>query len=180
VPIPSLIRRLKGSLRASIRSPSSVTKQGSRNHLPRASSENSQNTVSASPKPALLLLARIPAVYSILESEPRPAGRYVRAELEEGAAARRPLQAAMRLSRTGPTCPHPKQRTLLRPPPTTSTSLGCSSCSHQVAGFALRTKAFLLLHGPPPTHPPQGVHLLRNPRLVKSPTSSLVNENVPN
>ena len=79
MPIPSLIRRLKGSLRASIRSPSSVTKQGSPNHLPRASFENSQNTVSTSPTPALLL-ARIAAVYSILESEPRPE-QYVTCEL---------------------------------------------------------------------------------------------------
>src|SRR5215217_9459462 len=58
----------------------------------------------------------------------------------------------MMLSRTGPACLHPKQRTLLRPPPTTSTSLGCSSCSHQVAGFALRTKAFLV-NPPPPQSP---------------------------
>src|SRR5215213_8341646 len=82
-------------------------------------------------------------------------GRYMRAELK-GEAARRPLQAAMMLSRTGPACPHPKQRTLLRPPPTASTSLGCSSCSHQVAGFALRTKAFLL-HPPPPPQSPHKV-----------------------
>jgi len=154
VPIPSLIRRLKGSLRASIRTPSSVTKWGSRNHLPRASSENSQNTVSASATPALLL-ARIPAVYFILGSGPRPAGRYVRAELvEECAALRRPFQAAMMLSPTGPACPHSKQRTLRPPPPTTSTSLGYSSCSHQVAGFALGPKAFLLHPPPPPTHTP--------------------------
>src|SRR5215212_12146617 len=104
-------------------------KWGSRNHLLRVSSEHSRNTVSASLNPALL--ARIPAVYSILEFEPRPAGRYVRAELvEECAALRRPFQAAMMLSPTGPACPHSKQRTL-RPPATTSTPLGYSSCSHQ-------------------------------------------------
>jgi hypothetical protein len=82
------------------------------------------------------------------------------------------------LPRTGLARLHPKQRTLLRPPPTTSTSLGYSSCSHQVAGFALRIEAFLLLPLPSTITPPQGLHLLRIPRRFKSPTL-LPNENGP-